>query len=349
MATQTLPTVAVAEGATTGARRERLAGFDGLRALAALAVLIGHFGVVTQLNLLSPLRHYLGRLDIGVPVFFVISGFLLYRPFVDSHLGRTRRASLRTYLKHRALRIYPAYWLALIGALLIVRQPRSPGDLLSWFTLIHLYWPGHLPAGLQQSWSLAVEVSFYALLPAWAWFLRRRAAADRGRPGAARGCIGLAGFVAVSWAYRLLLLKGGYDRPFGPLAWLPAYLDQFAFGMLLALVTAPAFRQSRVGQRTWAVLDAQPPSVDPDPAPRRGSPCSGWCPPASIFRPRRSPTPAASTSAGTCSTARSASSSSRRWPWSPAPATCACSTAVRCAGSASPATASSSGTSRSST
>src|SRR5262249_23637331 len=156
VATETLPTQAVGGSDRPRRSRARLAGFDGLRALAALAVLIAHFGVVTRLNLLSPIRAILGRLDIGVPVFFVISGFLLYRPFVDAHLAGKPRPELRTYLRHRALRIYPAYWAALIGALLIVRQPHSFGDLVSYFTLIHLYWPGHLPIGLQQSWSLAV-------------------------------------------------------------------------------------------------------------------------------------------------------------------------------------------------
>ena len=206
-------------------------------------------------TLLSPIRAVLGRLDIGVPVFFVISGFLLYRPFVDTHLGGERRPALRTYVRHRFLRIYPAYWAALVGALLIIRQPHGVGELFSWFTLIHLYWPGHLPIGLQQSWSLAVEVSFYALLPAWAWLAasaarghRRAARAARGaRPGRVRrGVVGVAGGRCS---------RSAAHRTFGPLSFLPAYLDQFAFGMVLALITSPAFRETARGVRAWAVLD----------------------------------------------------------------------------------------------
>ena len=254
MATQTLPTGVVGGSGEPPRPRGRLAGFDGLRALAALAVLIAHFGVVTRLNLLSPARSILGRLDIGVPVFFVISGFLLYRPFVDSHLDGSPRPQLRRYLRHRVLRIYPAYWAALIGALLIVRQPHTVRDLFSYFTLIHLYWPGHLPAGLQQSWSLAVEVSFYALLPLWAWLLRRRPAPTV-EQRVRRELIGLVGFVVVSWGWRLFFLAIHNNRTFGPLSFLPAFLDQFAFGMVLALVTSPAFHTTDLGRRTWRFLD----------------------------------------------------------------------------------------------
>lgn len=57
--------------------------FDGLRAIAALSVLVFHAGYFSRANEgeagLSP---YLARLNVGVAVFFVISGFLLYRPLL---------------------------------------------------------------------------------------------------------------------------------------------------------------------------------------------------------------------------------------------------------------------------
>jgi len=225
---------------SAGAARRYFPAVEGMRGVAVMLVFAGHVLIIShpQGGSAENLGHWLGAT--GLIVFFVISGFLLYRPFVDAHLDGTPRPQLRRYLRHRALRIYPAYWAALIGALLIVRQPHSVRDLFSWFTLIHLYWPGNLPAGLQQSWSLAVEVSFYALLPLWAWLLRRRPAATV-EQRVRRELAGLGGFVIVSWVWRLVFLAIHDDRTFGPLAFLPAFLDP----------------QATIGRTTIKVADAQ--------------------------------------------------------------------------------------------
>ena len=62
----------------------------------------------------SPLRPYLAQPIAGVTVFFVISGFLLYRPFVRRAARRGEPApDTRAYAWRRFLRIVPAYWLAL--------------------------------------------------------------------------------------------------------------------------------------------------------------------------------------------------------------------------------------------
>ena len=58
-------------------------------------------------------RPIFDRFDIGLPIFFVLSAFLLYRPFVVSQLaGRPAMATHRFY-RHRIFRIFPAYWFAL--------------------------------------------------------------------------------------------------------------------------------------------------------------------------------------------------------------------------------------------
>jgi peptidoglycan/LPS O-acetylase OafA/YrhL len=248
-----VPTAAT-EPPPTRTSEGRIAGIDGLRALAALAVLASHFGVVVRLNTASDWGIVLGRLDVGVPVFFVISGFLLYRPFVRRHVEGTALPAVRPYLRRRLLRIYPAYWVALVGALVVVEQSVTPAELLSWVTLVHLYWPGNLPEGLQQSWSLAVEMAFYLLLPVWAWLLRRRPAADP-QARVRRELAGLGALVVVATAWRLVLLVADLDRPFGPLAWLPNHLDLFAAGMLLALLTTPAARALPAVERVGALVE----------------------------------------------------------------------------------------------
>ena len=66
--------------------------FDGLRAIAALSVVLYHVGAIGGGNADGALR-YVGRcLAIGVPIFFAISGFLLYRPLVSARLRRAGRS-----------------------------------------------------------------------------------------------------------------------------------------------------------------------------------------------------------------------------------------------------------------
>src|SRR5690606_35987755 len=69
------------------------AGLDGVRGLAALGVLVTHVALKVGFSVHDPRGHSVARLDVGVAVFFVLSGFLLYRPFVDRRLsGRSRPA-----------------------------------------------------------------------------------------------------------------------------------------------------------------------------------------------------------------------------------------------------------------
>src|ERR1700722_19903176 len=61
--------------------------FDGLRSIAAVSVLLLHTAWISGFTSRSWLGAYTSRLEIGVSVFFLISGFLLYRPFAVSHLA----------------------------------------------------------------------------------------------------------------------------------------------------------------------------------------------------------------------------------------------------------------------
>src|SRR4029453_8643404 len=88
-------------------------GLDGMRALAALGVLVCHVALQVGFSPHNRFGHYFARLDVGVAVFFVLSGFLLYRPFVARRMDGRPRPSPRDYLRNRFLRIFPGYWLAL--------------------------------------------------------------------------------------------------------------------------------------------------------------------------------------------------------------------------------------------
>src|SRR5215831_326317 len=92
---------------------------DGLRAAAAAAVLLTHVGGLTGYTVTgTPVSWVLSRGDVGVPIFFTLSGLLLYRPWAAAALTGSQTVPLGTYLRRRALRILPAYWAVVTVALL---------------------------------------------------------------------------------------------------------------------------------------------------------------------------------------------------------------------------------------
>src|SRR6185437_9757218 len=101
-------------GGRMGTRAERFPLIDALRAMAAIAVFGTHAAFFAGAEYDgSALGHYTERLEVGVAVFFVISGFLLYRPFLVARLERVARPATGAYAWRRFLRIVPAYWVAL--------------------------------------------------------------------------------------------------------------------------------------------------------------------------------------------------------------------------------------------
>src|SRR6266851_3607954 len=102
---------------------------DGLRAVAAVAVLVTHVGGLTGYVLIgTPASWVVSRGNIGVPIFFVLSGLLLYRPWAAAALAGPPAVRVTTYLRRRALRILPAYWAVVLIALPVLSSgPARPG------------------------------------------------------------------------------------------------------------------------------------------------------------------------------------------------------------------------------
>jgi peptidoglycan/LPS O-acetylase OafA/YrhL len=165
---------------------------DGLRAVAAGAVLLTHVSGLTGYTLTgTPVSWALSRGDVGVPVFFMLSGLLLYRRWAEAALTGAPTGPLGTYLRRRALRILPAYWAVVLIALpwLSTSSARHGWPWVQYLLLIQNYdanpwWTGTGATGLSQMWSLAVEVSFYLVLPlvaaALTWFACRGGALNEG-------------------------------------------------------------------------------------------------------------------------------------------------------------------------
>jgi peptidoglycan/LPS O-acetylase OafA/YrhL len=228
-----------------GSSSGRFAGFDGLRALAALGVLVTHVALQAGFVVRDPRGHYLSRLDVGVAVFFVLSGFLLYRPFVARRMDGRPLADTRAYLRNRFLRIFPAYWLALtVLAVVLDTRDRndfqSVGDFVRYFGLLQSYSASTALGGLQQAWTLTNEIAFYLLLPLWAIgaaYVARRLPPRRA-VAVELWVLAAAAAGALAWRYWLHSLSGD-DVSLGTfdprLHWLPANFHLFVPGMALAV------------------------------------------------------------------------------------------------------------------
>lgn len=251
----TIPASVGAPAATDGgAGVRRFDSIDGLRAIAAIAVVVYHTVInYNERSLEFATWEWINRLgNFGVSTFFVISGVLLYRPFVLSHFRGDAPPRVNSYLTRRFLRILPGYWLALTVAIVAlgatkVRLITGAGDYFSSYLLMQNYRRGHLLTGIGVEWTLVIELSFYLALPVFANWLRHRDPGATIQAKLRRQLLGLLAMYVVAMATRVWALwfnkptKGRYGDwfPFDQItSWLPAYLDWFAFGMLLAVGSA---------------------------------------------------------------------------------------------------------------
>jgi peptidoglycan/LPS O-acetylase OafA/YrhL len=213
-------------------RRRNFPLIDSVRAIAALSVLVFHVAQVTGTGESRSWGAYLMRLNVGVTLFFVISAFLLYRPFVAARLGVGPPVSVRRYLRSRALRILPAYWFALTVLMLI------PGALVGvdarhwwiYFGFLQVYDVHRIDLGIPPAWSLSTECAFYLFLPAYAWFLARTFG-RRGRTEIKNELGLLACLAATAVALRTGVQHFGFGRV------LPGTFAWFSLGLAVALMS----------------------------------------------------------------------------------------------------------------
>lgn len=222
----------------------------GLRAVAALLVVGTHAAFATGYLAHGYLGGIYARLEIGVAIFFVLSGFLLFRPWVRAAAHGGRAPSVGRYSRHRFRRIVPAYLVTVIAAFEIytVFTPGpNPGQtwhgLLRYLTFTQIYEDDYLVtmlhSGLSQMWSLAVEVSFYIALPALAYLILRVLCRGQWRPGRALTGIAILAAVSPIWILAVPMLDG---LPSSAGMWLPAHLAWFAGGMALAVAEVSGAR-----------------------------------------------------------------------------------------------------------
>ncbi|MFD8822631.1 acyltransferase family protein [Streptomyces sp. NPDC059605] len=237
--------------------RRRALPLDGLRAVAALLVIALHVGIYTGqvasswlgIGEAGPLGPVVSRFTVGVPIFFVLSGLLLYRPFADAARDGGPRPSTGRYLRHRAVRILPAYWLvALVSLVWFGRDTLGAAwPALRTFLLLHVYGSDPIPAGIPQTWSLATEVSFYAVLPLLAAALHPLL-----RRGGAGAVLGVLGAVEAVTLLSVVLTHVPSAGPYPPAQlWLPEYAGYFAAGMALAVIASRTVEPPAPVRRPW--------------------------------------------------------------------------------------------------
>ena len=153
----------------------RVTGADGLRAIACLLVVWHHtaqkFNPEGASGLIKAM-HYLGmRGEVGVSLFFVLSGCLLSLPFWGAFLGNQEFPSIKKYCLNRTARIAPVFWINLmfcsVVGVLAFNLDFSWSKFLAAFFFVNSYhystfFPSELNGPL---WSIGLEVSCYVLLP----------------------------------------------------------------------------------------------------------------------------------------------------------------------------------------
>ena len=227
---------------------------DAYRGIGMTMVLLNHAAYATGFMFRSgrvaeTLGPIIARLDLSVPMFFVMSGFLLYRPFAKAALTDRDPLDTRTFYRRRALRVFPAYWVALIGLGVIwgLQIPTVKAWNGNFLVLPAFGVPVpvcdaagrcHTAYGITQAWSIGVEITFYLVLP---WFALLVARLVRGRSIKSRLLLSmavLAGVYAIGTAFRAYVVIADPSWAEESLLWLPMFLDLFAIGMALAMLSA---------------------------------------------------------------------------------------------------------------
>ncbi len=153
------------------AASRRLTGVDGVRALACLWVFASHASVLPALAGHAPRLLRLGGM--GVPVFFVLSGFLLSIPFWQARATNHALPPLGPYFLRRLARIIPAYFACILILTVALNLWASKWNLVEVFTCLtftsHLFPATYTPRFDGPLWSVSVEMWFYVLLPLAAW------------------------------------------------------------------------------------------------------------------------------------------------------------------------------------
>lgn len=193
---------------------------DGIRGIAIILVLLFHLHIPG-----------LSLGWAGVPLFFVLSGFLITGILIDAKKEKFSYYIKSFYIK-RTLRIFPLFYLYLILNFLALVVTNRPVDGYAWYFSYlqnyhlgaEIYSQGYIPGIVAHTWSLAVEEQFYLLWPFVVFFLNRKQLAYL--------CIVL---IVAAPVTRWIILQDSGNIYMANVT-LPGCLDMMAYGALLAIL-----------------------------------------------------------------------------------------------------------------
>lgn len=247
-------------------RHPRFPLSDGVRGIAAVAVVVvhswlfaGRFGDGTGLA-----NRLVVRLDSMVAIFFLLSAFLLYRPMIAYRAGGPSAPRARDFARRRFLRIYPAYWVALTClAILPGLTGVFSGKWWAFYSLTEYLHPVTDTAvckgqgyrcGLLQSWTLTVELTFYAILPIYAALTARLSRRHEVHSWLRAELILIALLGATSLSLSVLPLR---EHPWFVYTF-AAHFDWLGLGLALAILSAVYGRREESLPRPLRIAASHP-------------------------------------------------------------------------------------------
>ena len=222
----------------------RLSWVIVLRGFAALWVYAFHLWVLSggkQLplafagDLAGPVQALLAAGYQGIDLFFVLSGFVIAWPYVETRRQRLDRHAIADFYQRRFFRIAPIYYVSIVAVVVLVHLhwlagTRSIAAILAHFLFVHTLNPEWTLSLLGVYWTLPTEMHFYLLFP----LLLRVLDVERPLRFAA-ACIALA--IAYRWFSVWSTFHAGIALSWTA-AYLPGRIDQFACGMAAACLLA---------------------------------------------------------------------------------------------------------------
>jgi len=223
---------------------QRNLALDSLRGFSTILIVGYHTSFVSGYTVAhaNSSGAYIDRLNIGVAIFFVLSGFLIFRPFAHSLIHGSPLPKTWNYYLKRASRILPGYWLALfvLAGLDALTIKNSSGFLRNIF-IVHSFTEDNVFTGIRQAWTLAVEMSFYVVVPVFAYVFVRQSRRRIGSVSVVTLLKALSALFLGAYAFRLFIHQTDFWFLDTAHIWLPSHMDTLALGMGLAvLVEAPA-------------------------------------------------------------------------------------------------------------
>jgi peptidoglycan/LPS O-acetylase OafA/YrhL len=165
--------------------QHRVAGLDGVRGMACFLVFVYHLrwhanASVGSKVLGARVDDFIATFDVGVSIFFVLSGLLLSIPFWKAILLPSQLPDAKRFFWRRLCRIVPAYYAVLITVYLLRGGTYTfygAIDCLLHATFLHTFSDSSYYGVYPLLWTIGVEFQFYLLLPlimgALGWLFRR--------------------------------------------------------------------------------------------------------------------------------------------------------------------------------